>query len=370
MNPEALPWDFLTKGKKKDNAKSTWGNDAGHYNNRVSSPWCWIQGFAQNLSGLKPYTSLFPQNIVSWIQAKLISMLLGGSELHHCRSSSGEMEGDTWYRTSPWVSSDAHLLLSENQVSLHYQGSSLRTWNLLLRTSTLWSSSMYSQTRLYRDCMLSGALQKYSGVSKTVLRRFTEALWRKTLPMSLAISFLLMATFPTNTEKCQTLRSVQKRHRLQSWRTALSNAIQQMMWITSKSCNMAAWIKILLCTGDLLFATQWHMIWVATFCEAVTLTWCSGCSVFHFLGYTLCKSNFKTRLYKIYAQHTKTGNGVCCFICLQGRLVNLSLWLEWPEVARASGRSFVVCTISRTLSSNTHSFVLCERAWDMESLTR
>ncbi len=55
---------------------------------------------------------------------------------------------------------------------------------------------MYSQTRLYSDCMLSGALQKYSGVSKTVLKRLTAARWRKTLPINFAISFLLIATFP------------------------------------------------------------------------------------------------------------------------------------------------------------------------------
>ena len=37
----------------------------------------------------------------------------------------------------------------------------------LLSTSTRLSSSMYSHTRLYRFCMLSGADQKNSGVSST-----------------------------------------------------------------------------------------------------------------------------------------------------------------------------------------------------------
>lgn len=37
----------------------------------------------------------------------------------------------------------------------------------LLSTSTRLSSSMYSHTRLYKFCMLSGADQKNSGVSST-----------------------------------------------------------------------------------------------------------------------------------------------------------------------------------------------------------
>ena len=55
-----------------------------------------------------------------------------------------------------------------------------RTAKRLLRTSTRSSSSMYSQMRLYSVCMMSGALQKNSGVSSTVLSRFTAARWMNT----------------------------------------------------------------------------------------------------------------------------------------------------------------------------------------------
>ena len=56
----------------------------------------------------------------------------------------------------------------------------MHTANRLFRTSTRSSSSMYSQMRLYSVCMMSGALQKNSGVSSTVLSRFTAARWMNT----------------------------------------------------------------------------------------------------------------------------------------------------------------------------------------------
>ena len=82
------------------------------------------------------------------------------------------------------------------------------TWKRLLRTSTRSSSSMYSHTFLYSVCMLSGALQKNSGVSSTVLSRLTAAFCRNTLPMSCAISLRDSSTLPA---QCGSTRSAGSR---------------------------------------------------------------------------------------------------------------------------------------------------------------